>query len=95
MTTAAATSEAASRLHDLSHRFCWGVPMWCCEAYLQAARERADPVRAIGRAHFGAEYPLYDGDPVWLDEDRRPASRTFCCVRWAQALAQAAEVTHG
>lgn len=81
--------SAAERLQALAYRWSWGVPEWCCRAYLQALEVGADPVRAIGRAHFGADYALYDSDPAWLDEASRPRSRTFCCVQWAGALAKA------
>ena len=65
------------------------APLWMVRAYVWAVHTRRDPVRAVGAAHYGAGYPLYEGDPTWLDEERRAWSRTAHAVEVARACAAA------
>lgn len=65
----------------------WGVPLHVCRAFIWANYSGEDPVIAIGRAHFGKDQALFDGDATWGDAQRRPQSRTHLCVTWATHLA--------
>lgn len=65
----------------------FGVPPWIARIYVQAVFTRRDPVRELGRRWFGEGFPLFDGDPVWADEETRRRSRTFACIAKVEACA--------
>lgn len=67
----------------------FGVPPWIARIYVWAVFTGRDPVRALGRRWFGEGFPLFEGDPVWVDEESRPRSRTFACVAKVEACAAA------